>query len=229
MKNNKKYFILAALAFGVILAGCQMLSHWNKPVFSGTVEMTEYVLGVPAGGRLEEVKVKEGDQVVKGQILAVSDRYGQALKDLARTQTLFDGGGASQQMLEKAQLAVNDLAVIAPIDGIVLLKVAESGEVVPVGGTVIVLGNPLDQWVKIFVPEGFINQIHMDQSVRLRFDGTKTQMMGKVSFIASKAEFTPRNVQTPEERVTQAFAVKIALDNPTLQIRPGASADIYFD
>ena len=60
-------------------------------------------------------------------------------------------------------------------------------------------------------------------------DGAKQAYKGHVTFIADKAEFTPRNVQTPEERVTQTIAVKITVDNPDENLHAGVSADVRFN
>ena len=83
--------------------------------------------------------------------------------------------------------------------------------------------------MKIFVPEGQINRVTLGDLATLRFDGLNRTYAGHVSFIAPKAEFTPRNVQTPEERITQTFAIKIALDDPDPSLRPGVAADVTMD
>ena len=69
----------------------------------------------------------------------------------------------------------------------------------------------------------------MGQSAEIRFDGINEKFVGHVSFITPRAEITPRNVQTQEERVTQTFAVKVRLDSPVDYLRPGVAADVYFD
>ena len=111
--------------------------------FSGTMEMTEHVLGVKAAGRLTTLNVKEGDLVKKGQLLATFDRFEQDKKDYARVGVLYKNGGADQQSLENAQLTMEDQQVISPLDGIVLVKSAETGEIIPAGGGVVVIGDPI--------------------------------------------------------------------------------------
>jgi HlyD family secretion protein len=83
--------------------------------------------------------------------------------------------------------------------------------------------------VRVYVPEGVINRISMNQAATVKFDGMKDRFNGRVIFVAPKAEFTPRNVQTPEERVTQTFAVKVRVEDPELFLRPGVAADVVFD
>ena len=197
--------------------------------FSGTMEMTEHVLGVKAAGRLVNLFVKEGDIVKKGQLLATFDRFEQDKKDYARAGVLYQNGGANQQTLENDRLAMEDQRVISPLNGIVLVKSAETGEIIPTGGGVVVVGDPTDQWVKIFVSEDLMHQMSIDQTATISVDGSDKTYKGHVSFIADKAEFTPRNVQTPEERVTQTFAIKIAVDNADENLHAGVAADVKFN
>ena len=119
--------------------------------------------------------------------------------------------------------------MISPINGIVLVKSAETGEIIPAGGGVVVVGDPTDQWVKIFVSEDLMHQLSINQTATITLDGSNKSYKGHVSFIADKAEFTPRNVQTPEERVTQTFAVKIAVDDADANLHAGVAADVKFD
>ncbi len=209
----------------VITAGCGK-KDLKDMSFSGTLEMTEHVLGARVAGRVATVTVKEGDTVKAGQVLATLDRYEQTQKDFERVQELFKTGGANAQEVEHAQLAVDDQRVVSPVDGIVLVKAAETGETLSSGAGVLVVGDTKDQWVKIFVPEGMINRLTMDQGVVISLDGTDKTYKGHVSFIAAKAEFTPRNIQTPEERVTQDFAVKASLDQPDASLHTGVAADV---
>ena len=138
-------------------------------------------------------------------------------------------GGATEQSREYAALSLDDQQVVSPVDGVVLVKVHEIGETVSAGSPVMVVGDRSKLWVKIFVPEGWINKIHMNQAATLTFDGLKESFKGHVSFIAPQAEFTPRNIQTPEERITQAFAVKIILDESKDYLRPGVAADVVIE
>ncbi len=196
--------------------------------YSGTLELTEHVLGTKVVGRLATQTVKEGDLVKPSQMIATLDRYAQAKKDYERTEELFKLGGVGEQALEYAKLVMEDQQITSPIDGIVLVKSAEVGETLPAGAGVIVVGDLKDQWVKVFLPEGLIGQVVLGQKASITFDGLKQAYEGYVSFIATKSEFTPRNVQTPEERIIQVFAVKVSLDHPDNHIHPGVAADVEF-
>ena len=132
----------------------------------------------------------------------------------------------SQQAVEQAELAMKDQRAVSPVDGVVLTKVHETGEVVGGGSPVLVVGDRSHLWVKLFVPEGYINRVRFAQEATVRFDGLARAFKGRVSFISPDAEFTPRNVQTPEERVTQTFAVKVTLEETENFLRPGVAADV---
>src|ERR1700733_1008182 len=147
----------------VLICGCAGKKDFKDITFSGTMEMTEHVLGIKAAGRLTTLNVKEGDDVKKGQLLATFDRFEQNKKDYARVGVLYQNGGANQQSLENAQLAMEDQEVVSPLNGIVLVKSAETGEIIPAGGGVVVIGDPGDQWVKIFVSEDLMHQLSINQ------------------------------------------------------------------
>jgi len=212
------FFIGAIL----VLAGCQTRSH----VYSGTLELTEHSVGARVAGRLTTLLVDEGDLVKKGQLLGTLDRAEQTEKDYRRAQGLLNHGGATQQTLEQAELTWEDQRVISPVDGVVLIKVREPGEIVSAGGTVVDIGDTSDYWVRIYIPEGDINRVRMNQEATVRFDGVSRAFKGHVYYVSPTAEFTPRNVQTPDERATQTFAVKVMLDEREPNLRPGVSADV---
>ncbi len=225
---KKRIAILIVLLIAAALIRRYGRVFHKQSTFSGTLELTEHSLGARTSGRLTQMLVKEGDHVKKGQLLGTLDRYEQALRDFERTEKLFHKGGTTRQMLEQAQLTLEDQKIVAPLDAVVLIKVREIGEVVPSGGAVLDLGNRQDMWIRVFVPEGQISHLRLDQPAVIRIDGVKERFQGHVSYIPPKAEFTPRNVQSPDERVMQTFGVKVAVDNPPEYLRPGVSGDVEF-
>ena len=221
--------VFIGLLIAILICGCAGKKDFKHMTFSGTMELTEHVLGFKVAGRLVNLFVDEGDFVKKGQLLATLDRFEQNKKDYDRVGVLFKNGGANQQSLEYARLTMEDQQLISPIDGVVLIKDVETGEIIPAGGGVVVIGDPHDQWVKIYVSEDMVHQLSINQQASVAVDGSKQAYKGHVTFIADKAEFTPRNVQTPEERVTQTIAVKITVDDPDENLHAGVSADVKFD
>lgn len=221
---KKKTVVFCVL--GLLTGGCRSSERPHSLKLSGTLEMTEYSLGPRVSGKLSRLLVDEGQEVKKDETLAALDRYDQSQRDYDRASALFRQGGGTRQALEQAQLTLDDQRVVSPVDGVVLLKIHEPGEVVAAGSPVVVVGDRSQLWVRVYVSGKFINQVTMGQAAEVRLDGLDKTFPGKVSFIAPRAEFTPRNVQTPEERITQTFAVKVVLDHPEIRIRPGVPADV---
>jgi HlyD family secretion protein len=221
---NRRAIVWTALliaAFG----GCRM-GRDSELFLSGTLEMTEHSVGARVPGRIASLGFDEGQTVAKGQVLATLDRFEQAQRDSERLKRQLGQGGVSQQAAEQGDLAVEDQRVVSPVDGVVLVKVRETGEIVAAGGPVAVIGDTARIWVRVFVPEGDIARVRLGQTASVAFDGIEKKTAGKVIYIAPKAEFTPRNVQSQEERVTQTFAVKIALDQPDPGLKPGIASDV---
>jgi HlyD family secretion protein len=221
-------FLILAFTLPLLFA----CDQWMKPkpdLFTGTLEFTEHEVGARVPGRLSSLSVDEGDEVHQGQMIATLERYEQNKKDYERLLQLSSQGGATRQSVEQAELSLQDQQIVSPVDGVVLTKVHDSGEVVGAGNAVIVVGDRKKIWVKIYVPEGVINRVKLNQPATLKFDGLTRNFKGHVSYVAPQAEFTPRNVQTEEERVTQTFAVKVVLDEVEPYLRPGVTAEVNLD
>ncbi len=228
MKKRVNLKLLIGVGAVLVVLAVSMKSLWlpQKTLLTGTLELTEHSLGARVPGRLVKLSVDEGSTVSKGEVIATLDRYDQAKHDYERASEIYRQGGLDHQALEQAQLALEDQQVVSPVDGVVLIKVREAGEVLSAGSPVVVVGDRSSIWVKVYVVEGLINRVHIGQEATVHLDGLKKTYQGHVSFIADKAEFTPRNVQTPEERVTQTFGVKVTIDAPDPALRPGVAADV---
>lgn len=221
--------MLIGILAAVLICGCSQPKDIKHMTFSGTMELTEHVLGAKVAGRLTTLNVDEGDYVKKGELLATLDRFDQDKKDYDRAEVLYKNGGADQQSVEHDRLTMEDQEIVAPIDGVVLVKDVETGEIVPQGGGVVVIGDIRDQWIKVYVSEALVHQLSLGQSASIMVDGAGKPYRGHITFIADKAEFTPRNVQTPEERATQTIAVKVTVDHPDQYLHAGTFADVRFD
>ncbi|MCB1625743.1 MAG: HlyD family efflux transporter periplasmic adaptor subunit [Pseudomonadales bacterium] len=127
-----------------------------------------------------------------------------------------------------AQLA--NMTIRAPFDGLITVRHREPGETVPAGAPVLTLMNPRDRWVRIYVPETRIGQVELGSHADILTDSfPDKRFAGEVRYIASVAEFTPKSVQTAEERVNLVYAVKVqVLDDNALELKPGVPADVQF-
>ena len=133
-----------------------------------------------------------------------------------------------------AQLAdmdaqINEMKILAPADSILEILSVKVGDVLPANREVATLILPERLWVRVYVPELWLGSIKLNETVRVRVDSHPGRdFSGVVEQVNRKAEFTPRNVQTVEDRIKQVFGVKVRLDNKEDQLRAGMSADIYF-
>ncbi|MGE0452019.1 MAG: efflux RND transporter periplasmic adaptor subunit [Vicinamibacteria bacterium] len=143
-------------------------------------------------------------------------------KDAARARLR-----ALEARVAQLEQQVADATITSPAGGVVTEKIAEAGELLQVGSAVCVLTRLDDAWLNVYVSEPDLGRVRLGQAAEVvTDDGQRRQ--GKVSFIASRAEFTPKNVQTRDERVKLVFKVKLALPNQDGLFKPGMPAEARF-
>jgi HlyD family secretion protein len=131
----------------------------------------------------------------------------------------------------RAQVAVidqqiSDATVVAPVDGVVLVKAAEPGEVVAAGTSVLTVANVSRPWVRGFVAESDLGRVKLGDKVRVTTDSFPGKAYpGTITFIAQDAEFTPKTIQTTEERVKLVYRVKVTLENPKGELKLNMPVD----
>ncbi len=221
----KLKFIALCLA-ALVIPACGSSSS-NKLIKShGRIELDEVYISSKITGRIVALDIKEGDAVRKDQALGQLDLYDKRKKDLDRAESLFASGAIPESKLEEARIALRDQAFIAPIDGTVLLKVKSAGETVSPGQTIVSLGNLNDIYAKVYIPEKEVGRVKLGQVCRVRTDSFPDRAYdGQITYIADTAEFTPKNVQTEDERARRVYAIKIKLANLQQELKPGMSCD----
>jgi HlyD family secretion protein len=137
----------------------------------------------------------------------------------------------AEAALRQAEAALEHAVIVAPFDGVVTVRDREPGEVVGAGVPVLTLMDPQDRWVRIYIREDRIGAVRLGQRAAISTDTYPGRhYQGVVAFIASEAEFTPRNVQTPEERVKLVYAVKVRITgDPGQELKPGMPADVQLE
>jgi len=119
-----------------------------------------------------------------------------------------------------------NLIVTSPIDGVVIAKHASPGEIVAAGAPILTVADLDAVWVRLFIPLPHLGKVGLGQTVEVQTDAFPGRTFtGTVTEIAQQAEFTPKNVQTQEERVKLVFAVKVTIPNPGHLLKPGMPAD----
>jgi HlyD family secretion protein len=131
---------------------------------------------------------------------------------------------AADARIAQLEQQVKDAAILSPVAGIITEKVAEQGELLARGSAVVVVTDLADAWLTVYVAEPDLARIRLGQEAEVRTDDGQTRQ-GKVTFIASQAEFTPKNVQTRDERVKLVFKVKVGLPNQDGLFKPGMPAE----
>lgn len=135
----------------------------------------------------------------------------------------------AETSLKQIDIQISKMQVKSPEDGVILERALEVGEIVTPGATTIVLGNLNPLKVTAYIPEDQYGRITLGMEATVTVDSFPNQTFtGKVTHIADKAEFTPRNVQTVEGRKTTVIAVDIEIPNPDMKLKPGMPADIVF-
>ena len=135
---------------------------------------------------------------------------------------------AAEAAVRQADAALANAVVRAPFDGRITTRHRDPGETVQPGQPVVTLLDPDDRWVRIYVAENRIGAVAIDQPAIITSDTYPgDEYTGRVVFIAREAEFTPRNVQTREDRVKLVYAVRVEITgDPDYVLKPGTPADV---
>jgi HlyD family secretion protein len=135
----------------------------------------------------------------------------------------------------KAQLdlyceQLEQLKIISPINGIVLNKLSEAGEYLLPGTQIYEIGDLYNVTCNIYIPEDKYGKVFLDQKVTLMVDSyPEEEFYGHITKVSDKAEFTPKNIQTKEDRVITVYKITISIKNPELKLKPGMPADVVID
>jgi len=132
---------------------------------------------------------------------------------------------AAEETVRLLHEQLNDTEVRAPFAGTVTHRVAEVGEVVSPGTPIATLADLSRATLTIYVSGKDLSRVRLGQAVQVRVDGDPRAFEGQISYISPNAEFTPRNIQTKDERVQLVYAVKVALPNREGVFKPGMPAD----
>jgi len=138
---------------------------------------------------------------------------------------------AAQATLRTYEATLAQMEVRAPFAGTVTVRHREPGEILPAGSPVVTLLHRDDRWVRIYVPENRVGAVRVGQAARIASDTFRDRRYeGRVVAIASEAEFTPKTVQTREERVKLVYAVKVRITgDPSHDLKPGMPADVVLE
>ncbi len=177
------------------------------------------------GARKEDIAAARAELEKAQHALALA-REGFRREDVRKAEAAVAAARANVESL-KAQM--DELDVRAPADGIVSALDLRPGDLVAPNSPLLSLQERGRMWVRAYVPEGQL-ALQIGDHLPISIDSYPDRFFdGEVVFIASEAEFTPRNIQTTEERAKLVFRIKVAIEDPDRLIRPGLPADVWLE
>lgn len=220
-------------------------SHTDDLVLSGNIEGNATVrLGFMVAGKIQRITAKEGQSVSKGQLLAALDaanyqianelagiQVNQTEDEYKRLQLMHNRGSVSEGDFSKIGFAlqqakaqqklqaknVSDTRLHATINGVVVRKLAEEGEIVGSGTPVIVISDIDRVKVTAFIPENELRQVQLGQMAEVRISALDTIVSGKITEVGAAADATSRT-----------FTVRIEIENRKHLLKPGMVAEVRF-
>jgi multidrug resistance efflux pump len=178
-----------------------------------------------AGTRGEDIEVAKAQLAQAEQAWALL-KNGSRKEDIASAEAARDAAKAALDVIDRQ---VDELSILAPGDGIIEACYLKPGDLVGANAPALSMVEPNNLWVRAFVPEDF-PELQIGRKVRVTVDSFPGRtFVGRISFVARQAEFTPNNVQTPDKRSEQVFRIKVALDEGQDILRPGMPADVWLD
>ena len=287
MKPNIYLFAFTLPFFFAFLSGCGPDESTTDA--TGVFESTEIIVSSEANGKILSLDIREGDKVVKGQVLGLIDstqlhfsrlqleaskvtvesgkpdmqaqieatqrEIEKQEREKERIERLLAGDVATQKQLDDIESAIlvlkarlrsqksslsktvnsvdaqgrtldvqiaqlNDqiekCKIMAPIDGTVLVKYAEPGEVTAMGKALFKIADMDNMILKAYVTSGQLGRLKVGQSVEVKAKFGESELrpyQGRITWISDKSEFTPKTIQTQDERANLVYAVKIAVRN----------------
>jgi HlyD family secretion protein len=284
---------VAAILSHLLIAGCG--NNSKSSTYTGVLEGKSIQVPALTGGKIVELLVDTGQEVVEGATLVVIDttelvwqhrQLSATVEELAvqkeiaetnlkrskadleyvqqreermkmlyenqampkqnlddlrnemqRAQSAYEGARQQVRSLDarKKQLEaqvgtvekkISDAVITAPVEGLVSTLYYEVGEAVPPMQPVLELIHVSELEVKIYVPEKELPNVKHGQEVKIRVDGVKEELSGRVSWVSPKAEFTPKTILTPETRTSLVYAVKVTVPNPKRVLKHGMPVEV---
>ncbi len=194
-------------------------------------ELSKVQAEAQAALKLAEYQYKlDYDNYVRAENLLKAGAISAQQRDTAKTKMDTDAANIKQlsASLELANTRLGWADLASPLDGYVLVKSALPGEVVQPGAPVFTAINLDNLWVTAYINESDLGKVKLGQKAYVETDSYRGKRYdGRVSFVSDQAEFTPKYIQTSEERVKYVYRIKVRVNNSSLDLKPGMPADAY--
>jgi HlyD family secretion protein len=186
---------------------------------------TEQLALLEAGTRAEDVRDAEA-QLEETRAALDLVKKGYREQDV---QAAYAGMQEAEAALHAVQSQLRELTVTAPLEGTIEAIELQPGDLIAANAPAVSLLDRNSLWVRAYVPEDELD-VKLGQKVSVSVDSYLSETFeGEIIYVSRQAEFTPSNVQTPEERAKQVFRIKVALQNPDGKLRPGMAADVWLE
>jgi HlyD family secretion protein len=241
VKIDPKKARIAGIAAGALLLAWILWKVFGGGYqYAGTVEATEVDLSARVSSVIATRDVAEGDSVKKGQtLMKLACEDVMLAADLAesnykRARELYQAGSMPQADFDRAKYQREDASVrrswcriASPTDGVVLDLYHEPGELVGPGVKLATVADLSEVWAYIYVAQPLLVRLKPGMEVTGTLPEIKrAKFRGRIARIRDEAEFTPRNVQTREERTRLVYGVKVAFANPDGLLKPGMTIEV---
>ncbi|MDE4543276.1 efflux RND transporter periplasmic adaptor subunit [Thermoanaerobacterium sp. R66] len=239
--------IIVLLAISVfIVSGCSNTSS-NENKYSGTIEATTVDVQSEISGRILDLYVSTGEQVKKGDKIALLDvsqyeeqaKEAKAALDMAKLNYEQIKNGPKEQAdianlkVEQAQAAydlsnlmVKKGVITSPISGTITDTYFNAGEIITPGGNIAEISDLSNLWIKIYVPEKYLYKVSLNKDVAISVNSINKKISGKVVYISPNGEFTPKNATTESSKEDIVYEVKIQIKDNVKELKPGMLADV---
>lgn len=172
---------------------------------------------------LQSLQIGENSPQVRIAAIALE----QAKAAVAQAQA---GVKQAQAALDLIDAQIQKLTILAPMDGVILSRVAEPGEFLQPGAVALTLADLSNLTITVYIPEDQYGRIRLGQAAQVSVDSFPGEVFAAhVIYISDQAEFTPRNVQTVEGRNSTVYAIKLKVEDPAGRLKPGMPADVIFE
>ncbi|MBN2544460.1 MAG: efflux RND transporter periplasmic adaptor subunit, partial [Spirochaetes bacterium] len=206
---------------------------------------------------IKKLYVNEGDFVKEGELIAeinhsildlqliqAKANFNSAESDYKRTLEIYSSGNTSLKTKDDAEnrymvtragyeilkKQIEDCSIKAPTSGIITHKLAEKGEFVNVGTVIYTISKISPVYLNVYITEIQLGKVRLGMEAKIKIDSyPEKTFTGKIVFISPNSEFTPKNIQTKEERVKQVFRIKIEVPNDDMILKPGMPADALIE
>jgi HlyD family secretion protein len=236
----KKILLPAIILIAAGAIAWTVFLHKKDFLYAGTIEATEVDISPQVTTTINTVNVREGDAVKSGDTIVTLTgedlklAADNAQKDYVRAEKLHKSGSMPDETYDKLRFKRDDTAlrvawcvIRSPLNGRVLRRYHEPGELVNPALKLLTLADLSEVWAYVYVPQPMLSKLSYNQTVEgMIAELPNRRFQGRIAHIRDEAEFTPKNVQTREERTRLVYGIKVAFPNADGTLKPGMTVEV---